>query len=672
MVEGTIKGGRSASQITNKTESDRLILFGEYLKKSSDGNYNVQYAEYHFSNDQLVKDGAGEVTLPASCGPATVAGTWRMHAAFQLRSMDYSGAIPGTDGYEQYIWLVYPDKNRHYHGVMFKSDTWINDPDWVESGDLDQDSTYPGVKDCWSLLGIIDGPPPVSMNWAKWDSTWGFPVPATTLEFESDTSGATEFVTQTEHEWSIGESVEIKKSSKRMKASLSEKFKYSSTWENTVANSQTWSSTYTLPIEMEEESQDYGYYIYSVPQLRRFSYALFPWWDDITKQEYPNMNSFQYLFLTIANTIVPYPVLLSSYPFHVNEPNARNMKEWSEYEGRYAMHKEAADNGLFPVLHLDWTNFSNGSTMSVQTSIESKTSDSQTNSWDFEVEAGGGLRVPKVCRIETQLSTGYSGSLMNETTTTSEYGRRITASLKPLHFTSQGVNLSSLHMNLYLFSPETNANWSYFDSLNGQKPFYLAWEVTSASESLALESPADGDQLGEEDLLFSWQSEGGELHDYVLVISSSPPIADVNTIYRKPMGTSTDLVAGDFHPGPGMTYYWAVKGYNAAGDLVYSPVRSFTMKKTGQVSPFPEMRTVICSSPGTLSDLRIVVNPVKDGPVVVTLTDLSGQAVARSVAAGRAGITLPFNFAGGSLAPGIYLAVISSGDEQVVRKVIIR
>jgi hypothetical protein len=310
--------------------------------------------------------------------------------------------------------------------------------------------------------------------------------------------------------------------------------------------------------------------------------------------------------------------------------------------------------------------------MSIQMSIEGKTSDSQTNSWDFEVEAGGGLRVPKVCRIETKLSTGYSGSLMNETTTTSEYGRRITASLKQLHFTSQGVNLSALHMNLYLFSPETNANWSYFDSLNGQKPFYLAWEVTSASESLALEFPADGDQVGQDRLLFTWRPVGGELHNYVFIISGSSNIADVTTLYRQEMGTGTELAVNDFQPEPGVTYYWAVKGYNADGDLVFSPILSFTMKKAIAENPSQEINTVICSSPGPLSDLRIIVSPVNDGLVAVTLTDLSGRSVAMKDAAGRSGVALAFSFSGENLAPGIYLAVIRSGEDRGVRKVIIR
>jgi hypothetical protein len=348
------------------------------------------------------------------------------------------------------------------------------------------------------------------------------------------------------------------------------------------------------------------------------------------------------------------------------------MKDWSEYEGRSALNKEAGDHGLWPVMHVDWTNLSEGSTMNVQTTVEDKTSDSQTNSWEFEVEASAGKRIPKVCTIEAKLSTGYSGSLMNETTTTSEYGHRISASLKKLHFTSQGINLTGLHANAFLFNPQVNPNWTYLDSLNGMKPFYLAWIVTSASESLLLQSPPEGELVDNEGILFTWRPEDGNLHDYELVIATSSNISDVNTVYRKKTNDLTQLAVNNFIAQPGVTYYWGVKGINVDGVMIYSPIRSFRMNKSLQENPYQEIRTVICSSPGTLSDLRIVVSPLKDGPVAVTLTDLSGKAMARKEATGYSGVALAFSFSGENLAPGIYLAVIRSGEDRVVRKVIIR
>ena len=509
------------------------------------------------------------------------------------------------------------------------------------------------------------------MNWETWENYWGFPVPASSIEFETDSSGASEFTTANENEWSIGESVEISKASKRRKLSVNEKFKYSQSWENTVCHSQTNGFTYTLPFEQEEESQDFGYFIYSVPQIRRYAYSAYPWWDDKSLQ-YPVESSFQYLFMTIANTPVPYPVSLDESPFNVAEPNDPSMDGWDIYAGRSYLNQQAQGFGLIPCMHLDWTNLSGGSSMNIQTSVEDRTSDSQSRSWNFEVEAGGGVRIPHVCKIEAKLSTGYSGKLSTETTTTSEYGHRIFASLEHLHFTSSGINLNSLHMNAFLFTPETNPDWWYFDQFDGQKPFYLAWVVISTTQSLMLQSPANGSKMDNSELFFTWSPDQGEMTDYELVISKSSAIADINTIYSKKLGSFTALSAADFHPDPGETYYWAVKGHDPYGQLVYSPIWSFTVEKKDIESQAASLKVAIYPNPGKSSDLCIAIDPAAGGKISVRLINVNGTLVAEEEPASQPGSTCIVSFPHLNLPAGIYLAVIRTDREQVVKKVVVR
>lgn len=676
IAEGSFKGNRTESQITNKEQSDRMVIFGESLGTNSDGNHLVDYIEYHFEDELLVSDASGEIVLPSSRAPSTVGNNYFLYASYQLVPMDYTTMLPGTDGYQSYMWILYPDHDRNFNGAIFLSDSWKQDPSlFEESTDLDQDTVYESIRDLWSLMGIIDGSPPVAMNWETWEGYWGFPVPASSLEFETDSSGTSEFVTETEHEWSVGESMELSAHNKKKGFSLGEKFKYSQTYGNTVANAQTSGFTYTLPFELEEESQEYGFFIYSVPQIRRYSYMAYPWWDNNTLQ-YPVESSFQYLFVTIANTPVPYAIKLDEYPFNVDVPNDPSMDGWDLYDGRSFLYQQVLNYGLVPVMRLDWTDLSGGSSMNIQTSIEDKTSNSQSKSWDFEVEAGGSStkKIPKVCEVEEKISVGagYSGTLMLETTTTTEYGHRISASLEHLHFTSSGINLNSLHLWAFLFSPETNPNWWYFDSLDGQKPFYLAWVVSSATKSLELQSPGNGSHLKLDDLFFTWMPDHGELSDYELLISKSSNISYYNSVYRKKSGKTTALSVHDFQPEPGETYYWAVQALDDEGQKVYSPIWSFTIADGTEEAPESSFKVMVYPNPATSSDITIAIDPAAGEMILVQLIDVNGIVVASEQVNALEGSASIVRFPDLNLPAGIYLAVIRSNDEQVVKKVVVR
>jgi len=674
IFDGTIKGNRVTGDIPNKTQSDRMILFGEGHDKSSDGYYHVQYGEYHFANDNLVLDGKGEISLPSSTGAYKVSDYYHLYASYMLLPKDYKSVMSGTDGYQQYMWLLYPDHDRHFNAAMFQSDFWCVSPEYEYSPNLDDDERYPGISTLWTLVGIADGAPPVTMNWHKWDSTWQFPVPVTYMELESESFGATEFTTQSENEWSAGLNVDVESKRKNYlyQGSIGFKLKFSQTFEKTVSSSETHKVTYTTPFELEEESQENGYFLYIVPEIKRYSFSLFPWWDDPSKQDYPIDGSFQYLFQTIANKSIKHPIPISQPPFNIAEPNANSMEDWYFDKGREFLIEQAGEYDLDPVLSLSWEDGGPGGYGTIETSEEQKQSDSQTNSWDFEVEAGYTEKIPDVCLIDIKVSAGYSGSLMSETSTVSEFGKKIFASLEQLSAQSFGVNIGKLSMDLYLFTNDVNPNWWFYEGLNHQKPFYLAWVVTKATQSLIPVSPANGKQINPNDLLFSWRPDHGTLGEYELVIAKSTPIAITSIIYRKKTGNATEASVADFIPEPGKTYYWSVRARDEEGNLIHSPMSSFSIaKEEEQPSSTPKLGTMVSSNPGTTAEIRIVVNPEADGPVSLSLKNLNGTEVYRKEVTGTANQVIAFTLAGTHLAPGLYFAVIQSDGERVVKKIII-
>lgn len=678
LVQGSIRAKRSATDITNKSSSDRVILFGESLNKFSDGNYHIWYIEYRVENESFILQSQGTIMAPSNNGPHQVASYYQLLTGYQLFPKDNSTYMQGIDGFNQYVWFIYPDQNRHFHGCMFESDRWqMLEDQTVDSPDLDNDDPehgYKGISSLWTLAAILDGPPPVSMNWDTWSNYWGFPVPATEIVLSTTSTGSTDFETESENGWSIGEKIKMTSVRGHEYKGNSEEFKYSVLWENSTTTSNDTTVTYEQPIELEgEEYQDYGRYLYMVPQMKRFSYSLFPWWDD-SRHQYPIPGSFQYLFHTYNQ--FPKLVLkpLQEFPFEVEDPNGSWLTSWSRSHRPY-VDTAIRKYDLRACMNLSWTDGSNGNSSELSIGSQTVTSTSTTNSWDFQVTAGvATVTIPKVCEMEVYLSTGYSGSLKNATTTTTTFEKRISSSIKNLKSVHQGIQQTSMNLSAFILLPET-ADWWYLDSLAGQTPWYLVWVANTPTSNLLNVSPAHGSLFDTTGTIFSWQTDQGELYDYELFISKNPWVEGYNSIYRKKVLNAREVLVSDFIPEPGVTYYWSVRAYDAAKQLVWSPIWSFTRPETAEIPITPEpasVKTVISSNPGAISDIRIVVSPAADGPVTLLLHNLSGTEVLRRVVTGTSDQVIPFTLTGTNLNPGLYFATIESDGERVVKKIIIQ
>lgn len=674
---GSIRAKRGANDMTNKSSGDRVILWGESQLKYSDGTYHVWYIEYRVENDQFIQQASGNIAVPTNNGPHLVSNNYHLYASYQLFPKDNTTYLDGVDGFDQYVWIVYPDENRHFHGCMFESDKWQMLPqETVDSPDMDNDDPvngYKGISSLWTLSAILDGPPPVSMDWETWDRIYVVPHPPTEITLTSEKSVGTEFMNSSENEWSIGEKIKMTSIRDHEYKGNSESFKYSAAWESSTTTSNDTTVTYEQPIELYEDFQDYGKLLYLVPQMKRFSYSLYPWWDFNT-QEYPVPGSFQYLFHTynMFPKLVNKP--LNSFPFNVAEPNGSNLNSW-KLDARPQLDSAITVYGLRSCLHLAWYNGNCGNHGEISVAQDTVTVNSMTNSWDFEVEAGvATIKIPKVCEMEVYLSTGYSGTLKNETTTTTKYNHCISASIVNLYSSAEGIKLTSLSMDAFFLAPEKH-HWWYLDSCAGQTPWYLAWVVNTAYQSLDNVSPANQALYDTTGTIFSWRPNEGTLYDYELFISKNSWVEGYNSVYRRKLGDATEVSVTDFRPEPGVTYYWSVRAYDANHELIWSPIWKFTTPKVAEdpgPGGTPAIKTVVCSNPGSKSELRILVDPPVDGPISLVLRNLDGIEVYRLTLTGTKDQVIPFSLAGASLEPGLYFAEIRTGGERIIKKIVIQ
>lgn len=673
IAQGSARGSRDAASQTCKSSSDRVFLFGEEYGINSDGTYHVQYLEYRVEKENYILHAMGSVNVPASYGPQKVAGYYPFLASFELFPLDYTTEHTGIDGFKQYIWLVYPDKNRHFHGVMFESDQWrYIKGSKVESSDLDNDDPvhgYAGISSLWNLTAILDGSPPVSIDWQKWDLTFLDPTPATSMKLISKEGHKTEFNNITSNEWNIGAKISPLTVKGHKTKGCSAQLKYSFEYETQYATATEKTVTYEQPVEMFESTQENGRFLYIVPSIRRFSYCVYPWWDG-SGTNYPVPGTFQYQFVTFDQAPLCRGVSLKKFPFNITEPNETYLNQWKLSE-RDSLYAAIYNNSLDPVVTMIWETGSNGPNTDLEVVNDTTTVTSYTNSWAFEVKVGMNLNIPAIAfNADITISGGYSGKLVNETTTYSAYTNGISASMDNLVDTLDGIRIWHLKVLAYMLDP-SKAHYWYLDSCGGQTPWYLAWTVSNAYQSIDLVSPSDKDRIDSTGAVFSWKPDVGELHDYTFYISRNPRVNGPNAIYMKKTGDETSLMVSDFKPEPGVTYYWRVRGVDNDKELIWSPTWKIECPALPLPRILPSLKTVVYPNPGKRDEIKLIISPESDGKVDITLTNLGGETVACKTITGAAKIPVTIGFEDIALPPGIYFASIKSGNTQTVKKVII-
>jgi len=678
IVEGAIKGNKTSD--AHPQYSDRVTLYSINYNTSSDGTHHISYNEFYIVDTLSTSYGAlvnhGEITIPTSTAPNKGSGSdYQLVGTYQLKPTHFTNAFDTDststyDGFMQYVWLFYPDKNQNFNGINLLSDNWrLNSEPIVQSIDLVDTISYPGIKSLWSLIGISDNGPPCSVDWEKWydpaNQYHDKGVDPTELEFTVTAGRESEVKNTYEDQWSVGEDMDFQKHILKLETSLSEEFKYSSTYKNTVAKTSEVKTTYTQTFGLSDETQELAVLLWAVPDITRYPFSTFAWWDNTLKYPIPNSN--QYLFRMTNIAIWPQYVPIESYPFKIHNPNDSTMSSWSALS-RDSLSSYSTIYGSKPIVSPTWTAPGNGQTKTY--SIENGSMDSYEQTTEYEVNVSAGVEVPKVFSVG--LTTGYKVSYSTENTITDKFGTEITCNLTNLNSIYAGPKISRLGINTYWFRNNTGVDWWYYKYFGDQRPWYIAYVVSTATAGLKLQAPANNTVTGVKDLLFDWEDEFENLTDYELVISKSSPIDNTGIIYRQQTGDSRVALPATFKPEAGKTYYWSVSGKTDDGTLVHSDTYSFTIEKEKDTKTGSGLKAMVYPNPGSGKDVQIIAARNGGGNVRFVISDLNGTILADREMESVAGVPVTFSCAELNLAPGVYLAMISDAQEKVVRKIIIR
>lgn len=674
IVEGSIKGNKTSEH--NPTYPDRLTYWSINSSTSSDGTHHISYGEYmNYTSGYSGAANYGELSFPSASPPGKAGDYYQVIGTYELVPVDSSEAIAGFDSYQQYVWLFYPDKDKHFNGSRFLSDYWTldDDPTHIISSDDELTDTikFPGINNLWTLTGIVEGGPPVSVNWPRWDSVHAPLTPPSVLSFETGTTKLTDVTTSREDKWSIGESMDIStKVSKVLSGSMSEEFKYSDSYKKNIQGSFTLTRTEGVDYELFEDNQEYGKFIWRIPQIRRFTYKCYPWWDNINTLQYPIPYTTQYLFRTFGFSTTYQAIPLSGYPFYVENPNDPSMSQWMR-PARDVVYNNATAYGLDP-MNINWNTLNGGDADELDVSVDHTSGFESSKTYEATATFGVTGKVPKVFELEITGTGTYEVNYTTEASVSTEFEQNITASLEELGSTEDGLFLDELKISIFWFRPETYSDWWFYERLNGEKPWYMAYVVTTATESLNLLAPGNPAVLDDSELLFSWQAENGELNDYTFYISRSPNIARDNVLFQASAGNETQISVRNFLPEQGKTYYWAVRGFNSKGEMVWSPKWTFTMKDDTFNPETGQLKAVVYPNPANGKDVRVLVDPGTDGEISVELTNLNGITIGNQHVRVAYGVPVDISFPNLDLPVGIYFAVIRMEKELVVKKVVVK
>jgi hypothetical protein len=665
IVSGSIRGCRASNYVDPyPTFSERMAMV-TINNTSSNGNYVFNYMEYLISNDWLQPVTYGSLLAPSSLYPHKDDDEFNLEGAYGLVLGDFNDTIDGKDGYQKYDWLFFPNSSGKIAGVGLQSDKWLADPNsLVTSNDLADTTTYhQDIKSLWTLLGIVEGSPPAVIDWETWNHLHTFENKPTTLIMEKISTSDTNTTTTCNYGASFTQGADISMESKKIELGFGSKTKYSKDIQQKVSLGTAVKQVISQTFELDEYSQYYGAFIYGVPQITRFSYQVFPWYDNA--YTHPVNNSLQYLFQIRGMSLRLEKVYFDQWPFNIPDPDADLLKYWTQ---AYRPNLANAVKGLSPV-NVSWSDGFPGGDNYFKRGKDS----TSTYGYDlgYEKEYSAGISIPKVFSIDISYGSDIKYSADVEVRT--GYGNSIKSSLESMNQHDFGVEMTYLSVDSYLIKPENNSTGYLYDNLDGQKPWYIAHIVGVCENNIKLLTPVAGACLDPEELIFSWVSEKGPLSDYTLFINDAPYTSPTTTLISLETGNRTLTSLSGFVPEKGRTYYWQVRGTSPGGDYVWSKPGFFTVScDENQIAQGKGMVAQVYPNPARSSDINIAVDSKAEGNITVLLINLNGTVVAKQESVNADGLPVNITFPGLDMSPGIYFAVIRSGEEQVVKKVMIR
>jgi len=690
IVPGTIQAQRPVSKITEPSESDRFTVFmADPTYTSGSDACQLELIEYYFINDSTVhRYNTCSVYLASDEQPKalprynTVMPYIPICGSYSLSGGTYSSSDT-VNGMQEMVWVFYPsDKDHDIAGVGFKSDLYLSPPDSaaVRSEDLGNLQAYTNkIKSLWTLVGMLEAAPPMSLDWDTWDHLWP-------PELEHDPSSLTltntvdqdiEVGTSFEDEFTAGADIKTIQEVEGVEIEEGVNFQFTGTFKNRYSKGSSVSHEYVYKFPLTREYQDSAYFLWAFPNIERIPYCRYPWWGDKSlnngKYMYPVSSSVQYMFHTYGINIKREPVPLQSWPFYISDPNGENdppdslMKDW------YAPNRDQINKVLnyhhnTPIATpsvSDWA----GSSSEFKITNDNTTSTEASTS--YNVDADATVKIPLV--FEAGVNAGNDVKYSNESTVKSTFGQNIVCEMNS-KFATEGVKLKEEDISLYWFRPDDNIDYWYFhsDSVAGNKPWYLAYTISLNPSKVILVSPSASGSVKQTDLRFSWKSENISDPEYEFLISTAQTFRGPTILYRENTADRSYANPGSFKPQPGKTYYWGVRASDHAGNLTWSGPRSFSIPADTLAAGKADNVTVnFYPNPGNSGNINIMIQCPGPAAVVVTIYSSSGVSLYTRNIEYEGPAPLKTSLSGLRLGAGIYLAEIRSSYERITRKLII-
>jgi hypothetical protein len=667
MFQGSAQGMRPSE---SSWEGNRLNVFYLGANQQEDGSYPL----YNW-NWIIPKSGGPpysyynrEVTLPSSHTARKIDGHWQLGWTYDMVPMDFSTQIDSADGLSKKLMVFYPDKDGRLLGAIFNSDNWRPVPNSiVTANDLANDSLYgPEIRKLWTLVGITDGAPPCSINWHVWDSTLNLnqhEPSATSFKFSTQTAQTSAVSSTYQDSYSLGGSINI---GPQNILGMNMSFKYAQAFKSTVSSSHTVKSKITTNFSLNQESQQYGYYIWSIPQINRITYEVYPWFDNSSIA--PIEATTQYRFITQGATIIQEKIPCNEFPFLIDDPNDPELYDFTE-NARQTMITSASTHSVSPLggQGISWTSGNPGGFLDFQDIDKSVATLDTTTSYTWNESSAFGCPGIFKVSVNSTIAVSYSSRYSYQT----ELGNEVEISLLNLVKQSHGINFQNYSVNAYWFKPE-KADWWYLDGMEGQRPWYIGYIVTTLETKLNLLSPDHASILRGSDLLFNWKAEDGELSDYDLFICLEPTSGPGSTIYKLSCGNKTSAVPEGFTPEQGITYYWLVRGHAPDGETVWSRPRAFKVDDDQTGNSSSSLPVAIYPNPSNNGIVYISYDLPESTRVSMSVYDINGRLLQKNeLVDAPAGIaTKEIELDG--YAPGVYFVSIRTDRANAIKKLIIR
>lgn len=370
--------------------------------------------------------------------------------------------IDHSYSYKQQLWMFHNDKDGYIRGCGFNSDIWHQIPEaFVETDNLVKTDVYgEDIKSTWVLFGIIEGAPPLAVDWDKWESIYTADIDPTELSYTQGESQTYSTTLKSAASWFVevegGEGVKGHT-------------KFSQTFEQEDESRNETSKETELSIVLNRESQGLGVKLYIIPTIKRLAYSTYPWWvSDYTKEEAGNQ-PISYQFISEGQLIHKEFIDLSDEPFAIDTTtmNQAEMSEWQvDKPGRRRLHdaRESAER-----LSLEWKSPQAGDRLSFET-LQEKT---LTTTHENEFEASISFEVPEVFKMETGGAFQWSNSYTVETTLSKE----LKFSYEKVTVKENGLLVSGLDVTAYWFHEDIEDLWYKEFIEDGQNPWYIGYIV---------------------------------------------------------------------------------------------------------------------------------------------------------------------------------------------------